>query len=256
MRRRVRQSVHDSANKMYEQKIKEYLSKYGFGAFAPKAVLFDMDGVLFNSMPYHAACWSRVSKEYGLPMSEEEVYMHEGRTAESTINILTMREWGRPATEAEIRQLYAEKCKSFNECPEAEKISGADEVLAKVKGSGLRVAVVTGSGQQSLLQRLTENYPGCFTKELIVSGDDVREGKPSPEPYLMGLEKLGVQPWEALVVENAPLGVRAAVAAKIFTVAVNTGPLPDRALLDEGANLLFPDMHAFAEQWDKLSSHF
>lgn len=56
----------------------------------------------------------------------------------------------------------------------------------------------------------------------------------------MGLAKVGIKPNEAIVVENAPLGVRAAVAAQIFTIAVNTGPLPESALLNEGANMLFP----------------
>jgi beta-phosphoglucomutase-like phosphatase (HAD superfamily) len=57
-------------------------------------------------------------------------------------------------------------------------------------------------------------------------------------------------------VENAPLGVRAAVAAGIFTVAVNTGPLPDSALLDEGADLIFSRMTLFRDHWHDLSTHF
>ncbi len=237
---------------MYQQQIENYLAKYGFEAFVPKAVLFDMDGVLFDSMPYHASCWAKTSRKFGLPMTEKEVYMHEGRTAESTISVLTQREWGRNATPEEVKTIYAEKCRAFNECPEAQKMTGADEVLAAVKALGLKIGVVTGSGQLSLLERLTTNYPGYFTKELIVSSDDVKHGKPSPEPYLMGLEKAGVKPWEAIVVENAPLGVRAAVAANIFTIAVNTGPLDDHLLLDEGAGLLFPDMHTLAENFEKL----
>ena len=68
----------------------------------------------------------------------------------------------------------------------------------------------------------------------------------------MGLQKAGVQAHEAFVVENAPLGVRAGVQAGIFTIAVNTGPLPDEVLLQEGANLLFPSMAALAEEWGTL----
>ena len=63
----------------------------------------------------------------------------------------------------------------------------------------------------------------------------------------MGLQKAGVAANEAIVVENAPLGVEAGVAAGIFTIAVNTGPLPDQVLLDKGANLLFPSMEALSE---------
>lgn len=237
---------------MYRNEIDRYVSKHGFGAFSPKAVLFDMDGVLFDSMPHHANSWAKVCSEFGLHMTPTEAYMHEGRTAASTINLLSNRTWGRNATEAEIEKIYAEKCRLFNSLPEAEKMPGAAQVLEQVKQAGLQIMVVTGSGQASLLSRLETNYPGYFAPERIVSSKDVRHGKPDPEPYLMGLKKLGLRPWEAIVVENAPLGVRAAVAAQIFTIAVNTGPLPESALLGEGANLIFPSMSAFAKQFKEF----
>lgn len=86
----------------------------------------------------------------------------------------------------------------------------------------------------------------------MVTAYDVKFGKPNPEPYLMGLKKAGIAPNEAVVVENAPLGVKAGVAAGIFTIAVNTGPLPNNALLDEGANLLFNSMQELADNWTVL----
>ena len=58
----------------------------------------------------------------------------------------------------------------------------------------------------------------------------------------MGMQKVGTQPWETIVVENAPLGVKAGVAARAFTIAVNTGPLPDEELLKAGADMLTADM--------------
>ena len=57
---------------------------------------------------------------------------------------------------------------------------------------------------------------------------------------MKGMQKCGIQPWETIVIENAPLGVRAAVAAKCFTIAANTGPLPDSMLQAEGADLVVP----------------
>ena len=70
---------------------------------------------------------------------------------------------------------------------------------------------------------------------------------------MKGLELTGgFQPWEGFVVENAPMGVRAGVAAQIFTVAINSGPLPNQLLLEEGADLIYPDMMTFAQQWDEL----
>lgn len=238
-----------------QQAIKTYLKKHGFGVFAPKAVLFDMDGVLFDSMPNHARSWARVCTEFGLAMTPEEAYMHEGRTGTATINILARRYWNRDATPEECERIYEEKCRLFNQCPEAPKMPGAESVLAQVKAAGLGIVVVTGSGQLSLLDRLNHNYPGYFTPDLVVSSKDVKHGKPSPEPYLMGLAKAGLKPWEAVVVENAPLGVRAAVAANIFTVAVNTGPLPESALLNEGANQLYPSMQALADSGFMTALH-
>lgn len=229
------------------QAVNLYLKKQGFSTFTPKAVLFDMDGVLFDSMPNHARSWAKVCTEFGLNMTEQEAYMHEGRTGNATINILTQRYWNRDATPDEVQRIYEEKCRLFNACPEAPKMPGAHEVLQKVKAAGLTIVVVTGSGQKSLLDRLEHNYPGYFSPDLIVSSKDVKHGKPNPEPYLMGLVKVGIKPNEAIVVENAPLGVRAAVAAQIFTIAVNTGPLPESALLNEGANMLFPSMQALAD---------
>ena len=227
--------------------VERFMAQPSYPDFTPRAVLFDMDGVLFDSMPNHARSWARVCTDFGLAMTPEEAYMHEGRTGEATIQILAQRYLHRPATAQEIERIYEAKCRLFNACPEAPKMEGATEVLKRVAEAGLTIAVVTGSGQKSLLDRLEQNYPGVFAPELIVSSKDVRHGKPHPEPYLLGLERVGLEPWEAIVVENAPLGVEAAVAAGIFTIAVNTGPLPESALLEPGAHLLFPSMTALAQ---------
>lgn len=221
-----------------------------------RATLFDMDGVLFDSMPAHAASWERVCREEGFDVDAQEIYMNEGRTAFTTINLFTQRQFGRDTNAEEVDRIYRRKCEVFNTFPPAPKMPGAQALLDQIVADHLTRVVVTGSGQASLLDRLTRHYPNVFAPERIVSSNDVQRGKPDPEPYLMGLAKAGVQPWEAIVVENAPLGVRAAVAAQVFTIAVNTGPLPEQSLLDEGANLLFPSMEALAEAWPQLRSLF
>ena len=218
-----------------------------------RAVLFDMDGVLYNSMPYHAKAWHRAMAQYGYHLPEDEVYMHEGRTGASTVNLVSMRQRGVEETEERIQEIYSVKSAYFNEFPPAEPMPGALELLHKLKAQGLKILIVTGSGQHSLLDRLNHHFPGIFCRELMVTAFDVKYGKPHPEPYLMGMQKGGLQPEECVVVENAPLGVRAAKAAGIFTIAVNTGPLPDAALTDEGADLLFPSMQALCDEWEKLT---
>ena len=68
----------------------------------------------------------------------------------------------------------------------------------------------------------------------------------------MAMHKACVRPDESMVVENAPLGVRSAVSAGAFTIACNTGPLPDQVLLDEGAHLVLPSLQALSDRWPEL----
>lgn len=218
-----------------------------------RAVLFDMDGVLYNSMPSHAKAWHRAMAHFGYDLPEQEAYMHEGRTGASTINIVSRRQRGVEESEERIQEIYRVKSQFFNEYPPAEPMPGALELLHKLQAQGLKILIVTGSGQASLLDRLNHHFPGVFSRELMVTAFDVQCGKPDPEPYLMGLQKGGLRAEECVVVENAPLGVRAAKAAGIFTIAVNTGPLPDSALTDEGADLLLPSMQALCDAWDNLT---
>lgn len=241
---------------MFKKAINDYLKTHHHTALRLKATLFDMDGVLFDSMKNHAEAWNRAMKLYHMDLSKEEAYMHEGRTGAATINIVSTRERGYTASEEEIQEIYQTKSDIFNQLPKAERMPGAFEVLSKIKNDGFTPMVVTGSGQLSLLDKLNHHFPGIFQKELMVTAFDVKYGKPNPEPYLMALQKAGIAANEAIVIENAPLGVQAGVAAGIFTIAVNTGPLPDSALLEQGANLLFSSMNEFNENWEQLREAF
>lgn len=243
---------NDCNDGLLRQAIGSFVRKHQYGGMNLKAVLFDMDGVLFDSMKNHATAWHKAMKHYGMNLSCEEAYLHEGRTGAATVNIVSQRQLNRDMLPEVIEEIYQTKCDIFNSLPPAGPMPGAAELLQKVCAAGLIPVLVTGSGQKSLFDKLEHSFPGVFCPERMVTAYDVTYGKPNPEPYLMGLEKAGVQPCEAIVVENAPLGVRAGVAADIFTVAVNTGPLPDQVLLDEGANLLFRSMQELSEAWDGL----
>jgi HAD superfamily hydrolase (TIGR01509 family) len=146
--------------------------------------------------------------------------------------------------------MYDEKTRLFHLMPEAKMMPGIQDLMKKIHADGLSIGVVTGSGQRPLIERLLRDFNDYLDESRIVTAYDVKRGKPYPDPYLMGLEKAGnLKPWEAIVVENAPLGVKAGVAARIFTIAVNTGPLEDDILKNAGANLVFPTMVSLAEHW-------
>ena len=234
---------------MFENEINLYLEKHGIEAFTPKAVLFDMDGVLYDSMPFHARSWHESMARFGIDMAPEEAYAYEGMRGVETIKLLVRRQFGKDISDEEAARMYDAKSEAFRLCPKAEKMEGVEELMRKIKAGGLKIVVVTGSGQKSLLDRLEEDFHGLVSRNLVVTSFDVKHGKPDPEPYLTGLAKAGIKSSEGIVVENAPLGVRAAVAAGIFTVAVNTGPLPDKALADEGANVVLPSMSALRDAW-------
>ncbi|MDO5523612.1 MAG: HAD hydrolase-like protein [Bacteroidia bacterium] len=221
----------------------KYLQQNNYTQFDLKAILFDMDGVLYDSMPAHAQSWQQTMEELGLKTSPEEFYLHEGRTGASTINLIFQQNLGRNASEEEIQTIYERKSELFVKYNTGKTISKAAEALNFVKLQGLKCVLVTGSGQPSLINRLESNFPSIFTPENMVTAFDVKIGKPHPEPFLLGLQKGGnLQPNQALVIENAPLGAESATKAGIFTICVNTGPLSDKILEDAGAKLVLHSM--------------
>lgn len=237
---------------MFEKERDLYLNRHGFEGMHLKAVLFDMDGVLFDSMRNHAEAWHRAMTNLGFTFPKEEAYMHEGRTGAGTISIVSQRERHTEPTEEEIQSIYKMKSEIFNSLPTAEPMPGAWTLLQKLKADGITPILVTGSGQMSLLDRLNRHFPDTFKQELMVTAYDVKYGKPNPEPYLIGQQKGGLEKFEGMVVENAPLGVEAAHRAGLFTVAVNTGPLPDEILWNAGADVLLHSMQELADKWEEL----
>jgi HAD superfamily hydrolase (TIGR01509 family) len=238
---------------MYHLAIKQYLERHGFEALHPKAVLFDMDGVLYDSMPNHAIAWQQSMAQFGIEMTANDAYATEGARGVDTIRQMVARQQGRDIDEAEAQRMYDVKSRIFHELPEAPVMPGILDLMRQIQEDDIQIGVVTGSGQKPLIKRILKDF-GTFVDEAhITTAYDVRRGKPKPDPYLKGLRKAGnLQPYEAFVVENAPLGIRAGVAAKIFTIAVNTGPLPAQTLLDANADLLFPAMTDFSSNWQKL----
>lgn len=218
-----------------------------------RALLFDMDGVLYDSMPNHAIAWQRSMADFGIHMTEADAYATEGARGIDTIRRFVHEQLGRDITLDEAQSMYDVKTRYFHELPEARVFEGVKEVMQKAVMRGMTIGVVTGSGQRPLIDRLLTDFADFLDESRIVTAYDVHRGKPAPDPYLMGLQKCGgLKPTEGVVVENAPLGVRAGVAAGCFTVAVNSGPLPDEALAREGANVVYKRMTDFLAQFNRL----
>ena len=152
----------------------------------------------------------------------------------------------------DMTPLCGYKAELFRSMPEARVMPGSQEVFRKAKALGLKILIVTGSGQKNLIERVQRDYEGYITRDRMVTAFEVTRGKPYPDPYLKGLQLAGVPAGKAVVVENAPLGIRAAVAAGIDTIAVNTGPLEDEILLAEKPVLLLHSMQELADNLENL----
>lgn len=207
-----------------------------------KAYFFDMDGVLFDSMPHHAIAWEEVMKEHDLPFTAYDCYLNEGRTGESVIREAMWKARNRDATPDEIEQIYTEKSAYFHQLGEANPIPYVADVLQYVKSCGNQIWVVTGSGQRTLIDSLHAVFPNIFQRDRMITAFDVTHGKPDPEPYLKAWERSGLPKEKCFVIENAPLGIRAGKAAGLTVYAVNTGILTREDLINAGADKVFNSM--------------
>lgn len=225
-----------------------------------KAALIDMDGVLYDSMKYHALAWQQMMAEQGICTDINEFFLYEGMTGTATIDLIFRREFGHGVDNETARRLYARKAEIFVGFGRKEMMPGAREMTQVLTSAGVKCVLVTGSAQSSLISRLDSDYPGVFPPDRRITALDVARGKPDPEPYLKGLSLAGTLPAETIVIENAPLGVRAGVAAakaaakasevhpqhpmRVF--AVTTGPIPRSAFEAENPTAIFPSMPDFA----------
>lgn len=203
-----------------------------------KAIFFDMDGVLFNSMPLHADAWLKTFSDYGLILPEHEPYMNEGSTAVYTIDKMYRKYQNRAVQPEIIEKIKQDKHKYMASLPKPDIIEKMPEFVDFASANNIDRWVVTGSAQHNLIDRINTEYNGNFEREKMVTAHDVKIGKPNPEPYLMALDKSGYKTNEAIVIENAPLGVESAKAAGLFTIAINTGPLDPQVLKNAGADIV------------------
>jgi beta-phosphoglucomutase len=185
-----------------------------------QGVIFDLDGVL-NSMPTHFQAWKAAfAKIAGLEITERDVYMLEGmRGIELVEKIFEQKNFFNRSL---ARKIHDEKSRIFKGIRSSEPFEGVREIIDDIRCSK---AVVSGSTWDDVETILEE----VFRKDrfdVIITADDIKKGKPDPAAFLEVLAQMKVRPADAVVVENAPLGVRAANSAGIVCyVALNNTPL-------------------------------
>ncbi|MBN2055031.1 HAD family phosphatase [bacterium] len=184
-----------------------------------EAILFDLDGVLVESMPHHAAAWQWIMAQQGIAIDLRDAYLVEGyRSMVIARRFLGDRSAG--MTDAEIEAMIERKRRYYRELTSGLRM--APEVcrtVARLREMGFRLALVTSSVRANL-DHTVPDADDLF--DAIITGDDVTRGKPDPQPFVTAAAHLGLPPRRCVVVENAPLGITSAVAAGAFCVALTT----------------------------------
>ncbi|WP_406662116.1 HAD family phosphatase [Methanolobus sp. ZRKC3] len=189
-----------------------------------KAVIFDMDGVLVDSMSYHAQAVNNIFDQIGVEMDQQDIFEREGERTADIIKYLLKKATG-DTSAFDIKDIVSRYIAEFNRIVELRTFDGMQECLEDMK-TKFRFSVVSGSNRPIVNDIIQSQFPGIF--DVIISADDVEKGKPAPDPYLMAMEKLGVEKDECIVVENAPMGVRSARSAGICCIAVPTYLPPEK----------------------------
>jgi sugar-phosphatase len=183
------------------------------------AILFDLDGVLVDSTPAVARQWRLWAKENQIPPKTALEIAHGRRTVE-VVRLLA------PHLDAESETLKIEK-REAEDTEGVTLIKGALELTSSLPPD--RWGVVTSGTYYLASSRLQRH--GLPMPRALISADDVRNGKPHPEPYLKGAQRLGMAPEKCLVVEDAPAGIQSARAAGMRAIALTT-TYPRSALAD------------------------
>lgn len=191
-----------------------------------KAVFFDLDGTLVDSMPAHEQAWTTVLGELGIQLTKLYVQLHEGEKADDTFRRL-LREHGLNYSDAQMHALLERKRALYRAAAPSGLIPEARALVQACAARGLMCAIVTGSVRSNLNGVVPPEDVRLFRH--IITADDYARGKPAPDPYLLAVEKSGLSAPECLALENAPLGIQSARAAGVLTVAITT-TLPARYL--------------------------
>jgi beta-phosphoglucomutase len=191
---------------------------------APRAILFDYDGVLVASEPLHWAAWGALLRELGIAYRETELMKMAGMTAPMTMAALAAKyrpDW--MPSEEELKLLAQRK----NDFYMAKAVSdlklypGVLDGLGLLREKGIACAIVT-NGRRRELHKTVEMLGIKDFFAAIISREDSGASKPDPTPYLYAAGVLGFAPEEGLAVEDSPTGLEAALMARVPAVAITT----------------------------------
>lgn len=183
-----------------------------------QAALFDLDGVLVDSGPYHLQSWQELFREVRQEFTEAQFRRVFGLRSEAIVRRLLG-----PLPAEEVRRLAARKEELYRAAivGRIQGVPGAVDLVRRLEKEGLGLAVVTSTPRANV-ELILRSLGLADAFATIVNGEDVRQGKPDPEGFLLAAQRLGVAPAGCVVLEDAPAGIRAAKAAGMRSIGVAT----------------------------------
>ncbi len=214
-----------------------------------RAVLFDLDGTLIDSIGHIVSCWQHTTRAcLGREMSREEIVPTLGRA------LLECFEEIAPGRGEEMREVYRAHQKGTHDSM-VTLIPGTREMLEKLRGAGLTLGVVTSKGLPVATEGLNLFDLGGYFATLVTYEDTTRH-KPHPDPLLVAAERLGLQPSEMVYVGDALFDIEAGKAAGMKTIGVTWGAGTRESLEAAGANAVVDSVEEVVDAVGVLSSKF
>ncbi len=209
-----------------------------------KGILFDFDGVVVKSMEQHFEAWKKAFAEMGVEITADEFFILEGQGIH-TISHKIGKDHG--LTPEQVEKIKDRKMNYYNQYMTIEFYDFFDEMLQALKSRQIPMGIVTG-GVRSRVSAIIDKYFD-HTFSCVVTVDDVKRGKPFPDPFLAGAKKLNLPPESCVVVENAPMGIEGAKKAGMTVIAITT-TLADHFLAE--ADYICHDFKEVAARLDQL----
>lgn len=204
-------------------------------------VIFDMDGVIVDGMPYHIQSWKEALSTIDMSVSDLEIYLMEGMTGRETMEIFASKS-NMSLSDETVENVIKLKRRIFNDIFTVTLMKGVKDFLFELKERRYNLALVTGTRLEVVKKVLQMGLNDIF--KVIVTGERVNKGKPDPEPYLKAVDELGVRKEDCIVIENAPAGITSAKNAGLICFAVQTS-LSEEYLKE--ADKIFQDIDEVSE---------
>jgi len=182
------------------------------------AVIWDMDGVLADTAPHHLLAWQETFAKRGINFTEADFKRGFGVRNDAIIKNTI----GEQVTPEEIEAIAREKEATFRRIigKDVKPLPGALELLKALDEGGIRMAIASSTTIENIHLIVGSLDIEKYLKA-VITGHDVTEGKPSPQVFLLAAQRIGAEPKNCIVVEDAVAGVKAAKSAGMYCVAVS-----------------------------------